>query len=210
MSTPELWLIAGPNGAGKTTFIQKGKVRALLPEMIPLNADERTKELLALQGYSFASAPEELLITAFKKAADSVFAEMEDRLSRGEVVCVETALSTDKFRPVVERINREGGVFALLYIALASPELAQHRVAIRVKRGGHDVPTEKTVARWKRSIEKLGWFAKQADVFWVYDNSDADPKSPPLLIAHGGNGKVTIHKPDSIPEITRVLESAFA
>ena len=45
---PWFWIVAGPNGAGKTTLVEKGLVQALVGhELVTLNADVRTRELLA-------------------------------------------------------------------------------------------------------------------------------------------------------------------
>lgn len=48
---PSLWIVAGPNGAGKTTMVAAGVVRQIagtnLINLISLNADQRTSEILA-------------------------------------------------------------------------------------------------------------------------------------------------------------------
>jgi predicted ABC-type ATPase len=147
------------------------------------------------------------LLDAFIEASDAVFGEVVARLKRGEAVCVETVLSTDKYCPVVNQVAAAGGYFALIYVALRSPQLAAERVANRVRAGGHDVPADKITARWHRSFEWLPWFAARASVFWVFDNSDATPELPPLLIARGVEGKIQVLKPDAIPEITHALGS---
>lgn len=207
----ELWLIAGPNGAGKTTFTQAEPIRRLLPHVVALNADDRTAERLRAAGYpDFTSVPADPLRAAFFAAAEAVQAEAAERLGRGEAVCVETVLSTNKFEELVAGVRRAGGFFGLIYVALGSPALACARVARRARRGGHDVPREKTVARYHRSLENLGRFAAWADRFWVFDNSDSDPDAAPLLLAEGGSGRaLKIHDPAAIPGVTRVLTAAF-
>lgn len=185
MAIPQLWLFAGPNGAGKSTFTQfphwSRRIRHFL------NADELTRQLLSQQGYpSYAAAPSAVLQQANIVAANQTFSEVVRLLSRGEAVAVETVLSTDKYRPVVEQLRRDGGIFNLIYIGLRSPEISRERVVRRVALGGHPVPEEKLPERWRRSLEQLPWFARQADHFFVFDNSDSDPRRKPPLVAREG------------------------
>jgi len=206
MPAPRFWLIAGPNGAGKSTFVRGQPLQDLLPVIHPLNADDRTLQVLQQRGYgSFQEAPPAALREAFIEASNAVFGEVVARLERGEAVCVETVLSTDKYCPVVNQVAASGGYFALVYVALRSPELAAERVANRVRAGGHDVPADKIRVRWRRSLEWLPWFAARASVFWVFDNSDARPDLPPDLIAHGVDGQIRLLEPAAIPEITHAL-----
>jgi len=191
VTSPEFWIIAGPNGAGKTTLVQAHPIRALLPRVTFLNPDDLARERLLEQGFQgFAEAPAPILRETFLTAAQTVAAQLDAALDRGAAVGVETVLSTDKYRSGVERVRERGGFVGLIYVALASPELACARVARRVRAGGHDVPTEKVQARWHRSLANLGWFATQASAFWVFDNSSDDPGQPPLLVASGQGGTV--------------------
>lgn len=42
-----------------------------------------------------------------------------------------------------------------------------------VAQGGHDVPPEKVVTRWDRSLANLPWFALRADRAMIFDNTGA-------------------------------------
>jgi predicted ABC-type ATPase len=108
----------------------------------------------------------------------------------------------------VEDVLAAGGFFGLVYIALASPAIAQQRVQLRTLAGGHYVPPEKTASRWQRSLERLPWFARKAHRFFVLDNSVTPPRNLPRLIAEGTAGKIVFHEPLAIPELTRLLQSA--
>jgi len=166
MVIPHLWLFAGPNGAGKSTFTQFPEWSRHIRHF--LNADELTRQLLSDQGYgSYAATPLEILQRANLAAAGIVFSEVHRLPSTGEAVAVETVLSTDKYRPVIEKLRREGGIFNLIYVGLRSWELSSQRVARRVAKGGHPVPEEKLAGRWQRSLEHLPWFARQADHFYI-------------------------------------------
>lgn len=203
MAVPELWLVAGPNGAGKTTLVQAG---ALPSHVRLLNPDERTLQLLRQRGVSsFAAASKAVLREANLQAAEEVFAELRQRVARGEAVGVETVLSTEKYRPVVESVCARGGDFCLIYVALRSPVLSQRRVAARFKLGGHDVPVEKLEQRWHRSIALLPWFAARANHFWVFDNSASDEQRPPVLIASGGRGLLAMADSTENPVVAQAL-----
>lgn len=206
MSNPELWLIAGPNGAGKTTAVQRGPLRRLIPDLRPLNADDRTFRLLRQAGYAgFHDAPQSVLVKTFVHASELTHAEVCEAVAMGHPVCVETVLSTDKYRPLVESVTGQDGIFNLIYVAVRSPEISLARISQRVREGGHDVPADKVVARWHRSLEFLPWFARRASALWVYDNSDSDPGSSPRLIVHGIEGRVRVLEPGAIPDVTRAL-----
>ena len=204
--TPEFWLVAGPNGAGKTTLTQREPIVDLLANTVLLNADDKTLEILLEQGFhGFADVPAEIANAAFIDAANHLVGELKKRLSQGQNVCVETVLSTEKYKTVVESVVREGGFFGLIYVALRNPELAIARIAARVRAGGHSVAIDRVVARWHRSIELLPWFVSRSHKFWVFDNSNEDMSLAPSVIAEGGCGIVKMHDRNAIPEITKSL-----
>lgn len=189
MASPELWIVAGPNGAGKTTLVQAHPIQNLLPRVRFLNPDDVARDLLTRGGYvGFPGAPEPAQRRAFLDAARMVEDELDAAVRRQEPIGVETVLSSDKYRPLVERVRRQSGFVGLIYVTVASPEVACRRVARRVKVGGHDVPVEKVQARWHRSLSNLAWFAARASAFWVFDNSDERPEVPPRLVAAGRLG----------------------
>lgn len=203
--TSELWLIAGPNGAGKTTLSQRGPFAKNLKDCVFLNADDQTLQQIRQLGFEgFHDVPGLVLEANFRLAANAVFDELVERLNDGQSVCIETVLSTEKFKPVVEELRSSGGHFAMIYVGLKSPEVSADRIATRVRQGGHDVPTDRIAARWRRSIELLPWFAERANELFVYDNSASDRK-PHILIATGDEGRITFHNREAIPEITSVL-----
>lgn len=211
MATAALWLVAGPNGAGKTTAVQREPIKGLLSGVEVLNADDRTLELLQAAGFEhFRDAPSAVLRSTFIEAAEEVFANARTALAEDRSILVETVLSTRKFEPLVELVRARGGIFSLLYIALASPAVSAARVRRRVGEGGHDVPADRLATRWKRSVENLGWFARRAEAFWVYDNTESDEGQGLTLLAQGGFGNLKILRPDVIPAITESLTAAFS
>lgn len=45
------------------------------------------------------------------------------------------------------------------------------RVAQRVKNCGHDVPKDKIISRYHKSLDNISAMLKIADIMWVVDNS---------------------------------------
>lgn len=205
---PELWIVAGPNGAGKTTCVQAEPISRILPAVRFLNPDDVTKQLLIARGHiGFADAPADVQLELFGQAATQVEKHLVEAVARGESIGVETVLSTSKYRKVVEDVRRLGGLVHLIYITVASPDIAIRRVAVRVSRGGHDVPAEKIADRFHRSHANLTWFAANASHFWVIDNSGSDPAVPPVMTAYGSNGLLDHLDPDSPEPLAAALSA---
>lgn len=206
MQSAALWIVAGPNGAGKSTLVNRAPLVDMLENAQLLNADDRTLEKLRKLGYGgFEEAPNSVLEATFVSAAKEVESELPIQLQLGHKVCVETVLSTEKYKAVVEMVRAGGGFVGLIYVGIRSPELLAARIAARVRRGGHDVPLDRLAPRWKRSIELLPWFVAHSDACWIYDNTNAAESVPPVLIAQGTRGRVRISDRNAIPEITNAL-----
>ena len=206
MAGPEFWLVAGPNGAGKTTCVQKEPICQLLPAVTFFNPDDRTLEKLHALGYQgFADAPRDVQARTFIEAADEVLEELEKAIEQNGPVGVETVLSSEKYRPLVESVVARQGFVGLIYIALSSPSIAAQRVKARVEHGGHDVPADRIEQRWKRSLQNLGWFASKATAFWVIDNSDSNLANAPLLLASGKFGALEYLNEAAFAELKAAL-----
>lgn len=159
---------------------------------------------------SFADVEPGKLRSMFISAAEEVYAEAEKRLSEGECVCLETVLSTDKFRPLVERLIASGGRFNLIYVAVSSADVSKSRVVHRASLGGHDVPPDKVADRWLRSMHRVGWFARRAHVFIAFDNTDAVAETPPSIIARAYKGKVQYLDESAVSPFVLSIREAFA
>jgi predicted ABC-type ATPase len=105
-----------------------------------------------------------------------------------QTIGVETVLSTSKYRKLVRLAKIQGFEIVLVYVLLKSPALHVARVALRVKKGGHSVPTKKILARRTRSLRQLPWFLRNADIAWLFDNSGATP----LLVGWKENNELVV------------------
>lgn len=165
---PNFLIIAGPNGSGKSSAYERSIVELGGRSFPIINPDLFAGRIAALEGLGPAAANVE--------AVRRIEAWLETSILAGHTVGVETVLSTAKYRRLVELAKRIGYRFQLIYVMLDDPELNIERIAMRVRKGGHDVPPDKVRARYARSLTQLPWFLEQCDLAMLYDNSGAQPR----------------------------------
>jgi predicted ABC-type ATPase len=109
-------------------------------------------------------------------------------LKRGESFVFETVFSdpVDDKVAFLEEAARNGYLVVLCYIRLAGPEQSAHRVAMRVSQGGHDVPDDKLVSRFPRTLKNLQSAIRRLPHVLVYDNSDLGAPSRQVAIFDHG------------------------
>ena len=191
---PWFWIVAGPNGAGKSTLVASGAVReALGPDLVCLNADVRTQLIL----HADPTAADANL-----RAAIETDAQVAANIELGVSFLVETVLSSDKYLDDIARAVSLGYQIGVIYVGLATPQDAVRRVALRRAMGGHDVPADRVIARWSRSIAMLGRIVPFADRLYVFDNSST---KGPVLIARKDGVQLELLLPGCLPEIDAVL-----
>lgn len=167
-------IVAGPNGAGKTTAVKS--VEEKFSNILFLNADNVTAKELgkkeAQLGHPISTDPADpIRLAANLAAAQEVDNQLAAHIEKGEPVMVETVLSSEKYRKVVERAKELGYMTMMLYVTNADPAISINRVALRVRKGGHDVGEAKVVERWHKSHIQMAWFAQQMDELYVFDNT---------------------------------------
>ena len=111
-------------------------------------------------------------------AAGRLFLNELDRLAKARNdFAFESTLSGLTYLGRIKKWKAAGYRIEMIYLRLASPQLALRRIAARVKQGGHHVPRADVLRRYKR-----GWgnftsaYRLQADAWAVYDNSGNSPK----------------------------------
>jgi len=160
---PHFLIIAGPNGSGKTTAYKKVDLKVFGQSVWIINPDALAARIRKIEKKGLDDANRESVIRIGRWLDSSIDAHQS--------VGVETVLSTDKYRERVLRAKALGFTVTLVYVILDSPNLNIERVRQRVARGGHDVPREKIVARYTRSLNQMPWFLNQANNAVLYDNS---------------------------------------
>jgi predicted ABC-type ATPase len=177
---PILVALAGPNGAGKTTFYHAHLRPAGLRF---LNADEVAREL-EIDAYEAARVVTRLRQELVKQGVSFVF---------------ETVFSD----PVGEKLAflkaaaQSGYTVVLCFIGLASPSTSDERVAMRVTQGGHDVPHEKLLARFPRTLANLKAAIGGLPHVVIFDNEDLRTAFRQVAIFERGN---LVWRGKSLPE----------
>jgi predicted ABC-type ATPase len=153
-------VIAGPNGAGKTTFAREFLPNeAGCPEFV--NVD-----LIAAGLSPFAPDRAALL------AGRLMVGEIRRRVRAGRSFAFETTLSGVRYARLIPRWRALGYHVKLIFLSLASPELAVARVAARVRQRGHDVSEEVIHRRFDSGLRNFERVYKPLVDSWVlYDNS---------------------------------------
>jgi predicted ABC-type ATPase len=95
----------------------------------------------------------------------------ETLLKNGISFTFESVLSDARKLVLLEKAKSAGYRVYLYYVATENPEINIARVHNRVLNGGHDVPIDKIVARYERSIQLLPQTIKKTDRTYLFDNS---------------------------------------
>ncbi len=174
---PIIVALAGPNGAGKTTFYHAHLQAAGLRLV---NADVIAREL-KIDSY---------------KAAGFAASIRQELLRQRESFVFETVFSD----PVGDKLSflkqtaQTGYTVILCFIGISGPTISEERVAMRVSQGGHDVPTEKLLARHPRIMTNLKAAIRELPHVWIFDNDDL--RTPFRLAAICEEGRLTkLHRP---------------
>jgi predicted ABC-type ATPase len=83
---------------------------------------------------------------------------------------------------IMRRAADAGYKVYLYFVSTESPEINKYRVALRVKKGGHDVPEDKIESRYYRSLSLLKEASEIAYQTFFFDNSIEN--EPFKLVAH--------------------------
>ena len=157
---PVFIILGGPNGAGKTTG-----ALSILPQELRIvhfvNAD------LIARGLS----PLDPTLADFD-AARMMLQRMQDLRERRENFAIETTLASKSLVPFLRGCKMKGYETRLIFVALDNPETAIRRVAIRVAKGGHDIPEDTVRRRFFRGLRNFfDLYCGEVDHWTLLDNS---------------------------------------
>ena len=163
--SPRCIIIAGPNGAGKTTFAREFLLRET-GVIHFVNADLIAGGLSPLR-------PE----LAARQAGRLVLTELIRLAKAREDFAFESTLSGRTYLRLLNRWKAAGYWIEIVFLSLPSVQLALHRIATRVRQGGHDVPRADALRRFDRSWHNFHTLYRSlADTWSVYDNSGDSPR----------------------------------
>jgi predicted ABC-type ATPase len=160
----QIFIFAGPNGSGKSTivkeFIQSGRCAKnfICPDNFIVLEDKEKDETAAY-------------IAAMQKAEAARY----QQIALSESFSFETVLSTASKLDFIRYAKRQGYKIHTVYITTNSPEINIARVRNRVLHGGHDVPREKIMSRYEKTMQLMFDVVSESDTAEFYDNSDNEP-----------------------------------
>ena len=167
---PIVVAIAGSNGAGKTTFFESHLKSSGLRF---LNADAMAREL-EVDAYEAAR-----MITALRS----------ELVNQRESFIFETVFSD----PVGDKLSflkhsvQAGYAVVLCFVGIADADTSEQRVNMRVSQGRHDVPADKLVERFPRTLANLASAIRELPYVLVFDNDDLN--APFRHVATCANGQ---------------------
>jgi predicted ABC-type ATPase len=95
-------------------------------------------------------------------------------LNEGRSFTFETVMSARDKVELLQSAQDRGFRTYLYFIATEDPEINIQRVRNRVQSGGHDVPEEKIVARYYRSIQLLSEAIPHTNRAYFFDTSEEE------------------------------------
>ena len=167
MTRPFLLVLAGPNGSGKST---------LTDYLIKHDTD-----------FGQYINPDEIAATITEpepqrsKRAQEIADSRRDRCLKERIsFSFETVMSHESKIDLMARAADVGYDITLFFICTSDPKINLRRVRMRVAMGGHDVPPDRIIARYRRSLDLLcraTLFARRSVLF---DNSaEVTYRNPP-------------------------------
>ena len=183
MSPPPVFhLLAGPNGAGKSTLYRAlVKDEIISADLAFVNADLYERDDLQ----HIANAAQRS-----QAARDWADAQRVSKLAGGESFVSETVFSHESKLALIEDAVAQGYVVALYVVALDDPQRLLARVRCRVHEGGHDVPPEKILGRYPRTLANLAKAVGLATVAYLYEARELEEGGPQMVAMCQGD-KVT-------------------
>jgi predicted ABC-type ATPase len=209
INPPVLTILAGPNGSGKSTFYKRFNHPAAIKHPF-VNADNYLKGYKELKFFSEPGKlimkhmscsvmavdylrenhpelnhPE---VNFYSAEADELFAAQvatEVRytlLFAKESFDFETVLSTNEKLEFIKLAKELGYVVKMYFFYTTSPNINIARIAKRVTEGGHNVPDDRVVKRYAKSLDMLTKVAPYVDTLHIIDNSFEYIDMPPSFI----------------------------
>jgi predicted ABC-type ATPase len=193
---PRLLLVAGPNGAGKTTVTERGLAHQWFTGCEYINPD-----FIARDEFGDWNSP-----AAVMQAATRAEAMREACLREQRSVAFESVFSAPDKVDFVRRAQAAGYFTRVFFVATSDPAINAARVARRVMQGGHDVPIQKIITRYFRSIANCSLIAPAMDRLYLYDNSIESAE--PSLVLRATKGKI-VRQYQRVPEWMRPIANVL-
>lgn len=156
-----IYVFAGPNGSGKSTLIANLYLNG------KLNAEYVNADIYCNTNFKDIENIDERNKAAMFYTTDKV----NSYLKQGKSFCYETVLSHPSKIQLFKQAKKLGYKIISTFVYTNNPQINIDRVAARSKQGGHDVPKEKIISRYYRSLEYAKDLEKISNEFSNFDNS---------------------------------------
>jgi len=156
-------VFAGPNGSGKSTIVKNALANGHCPQ-----------DFICPDNY--VAEHEKNDVQAYIKAMQEAETQREIRLALGKSFSFETVLSTREKLDFIRKAKWQGYQIFVIYVATNDPKINIERVKSRVAQGGHNVPTEKILSRYEKSMDLMYDVVCVADLVYFFDNSNTEPQ----------------------------------
>ncbi|AIQ72984.1 MULTISPECIES: zeta toxin family protein [Paenibacillus] len=163
MSEPSamMYVFAGNNGSGKST------IRNLIVDRLGISVNIDPD---ALARRIDPDDPNRRKISAGKEAIRLARNCIDNRRD----FTIETTLAGGNVIRLMQSAKESGFETTMFFVGLGDYQLNIERVALRVRNGGHDIPTEDIIRRHTTSIQNLLSNLYLIDHLIVIDNSKSD------------------------------------
>lgn len=151
---PMVLVFAGPNGSGKSTIKEWFEIVGEYT-----NADDVVKAT-GMDNLTAAELVDNMRNSAIDNGSDFTF---------------ETVLSSSYKLNILKKAKEHGYFIKCAFVLTTSPWLNVARVAARVAQGGHNVPSDKIIDRYYKSLKNISLLMNICDILHVYDNTGDAP-----------------------------------
>lgn len=191
---PNLIIIAGPNGSGKTTITKEILKHNWAKNTTYINPDEIAQEKFG--GWNDKQS--------FIDAANDAQKIRDNCIKNQENLIFETVFSTEEKIDFVEKALKKGYFVRLFFIATNSPFININRIKIRVENNQHNVPDDKVISRYYKSLNNCIKIINKIDRCYVYDNS-IENIAPKLFFRIANNDKQLIKQYENLNDWTSII-----
>lgn len=138
------------------------------------------------------------------KAGKAAIEEIRCCLDNNLTVTQETTLAGHRVEKAISQARKQGYDVVMFYVGLGSAEESILRIANRVRKGGHDIPSEYVKLRYGNRLESLKRILPLCDEVIFYDNENgfvkvAEIKNNTFAYTNG-------YRPEWIREVEKLIE----